>query len=418
LSQVDYYLDGALVVPDSEWGQVDVQYNPTELQGAVFLNIVTDPDVVTADSSVVGSQTDGGNWLVQNLPLTPSSDPDVTSFRSVGFFDLASAFGTERGVDLGGRQLPVHVSVTTEPLVDPQPIGEVIIAQIAVAPTQDLINSGVPTTDATLNPPPPDPFAWIEPFLPEILLRDGMPNVVQETNFCGPGSAANSLHWLDEENEDINLEDSVEETQDELADNMGNDNNGNWDDAEVEGKLKYIADHDLPIEVHYTGGEKLPTSGDYTSPDGHGTARNDGAITWEWIEEELDKGQDIEIMTGSHWVVLDGYLDLGFVHLLRYRDDPYQNGDATTDEQKDDIESRHVWTYFDSEGNTNIGNGEEEVLAAVAESPIEDEETASVSPPPSDTWLSTPTQPDFELRAQITPAFGPVIFGTLEGFAD
>lgn len=411
LSQVDYYLHGELVVPSSEWGQVDVQYDAAELQELVFLNIVTDSGMVALSSSAAGRQTEGGRWLVQNLPLTPSSAPDAASFRSVGFFDLASAFGTERGVDLGGRQIPLHVFLTAEPLVDPQPSGEPVIVQIASAPTRDLINSGVPSFPMVLNPPVPEPVAWIGPFLPEVLTRDGMPNVVQESHFCGPGSAANSLHWLDAENENVDLADTLEQTQDELADNMDNNNDGNWDDAQVEGKLEYIDDHGLPIEVHYTGGEMLPSPGNYTSPDGHGTARNDGAITWDWIEQELDRGQDIEIMTASHWVVLDGYLDLGGVHLLRYRDDPYQNGDDTTEAQEDDIESRRVWTYFDSDGNTNIGNGEEEVLAAVAESPTEE---MVVLPPPSDDWLQTPEQPDFEFQARITPPFGPVILGARE----
>ncbi len=195
-----------------------------------------------------------------------------------------------------------------------------------------------------------------------------MPNVVQEKNFCGPGAAANSFHWLADQ-DGINLGQTLVETQSELAGNMGNNNDGNWDDTEVQGKLKYIEDHDLPYEVHYTGGNKLPTDSDYVDPNGNGTARNDGAITIDWLQNELEEGQDIELMTNTHWVVLESLVHWDDIFLLSYRDDPFQHGEDTTPDEEADIDSRHMWTLFDPDTlMINIGNGPEVLQAAVAES--------------------------------------------------
>jgi hypothetical protein len=52
-------------------------------------------------------------------------------------------------------------------------------------------------------------------------------------------------------------------------------------------------------------------SGNYNSPNGEGSARNDGGVTWDWIENEMANGQDVEIMTGTHWVVVEGTVSYG-----------------------------------------------------------------------------------------------------------
>ncbi|NOX08644.1 MAG: hypothetical protein GXP22_04005, partial [Gammaproteobacteria bacterium] len=188
----------------------------------------------------------------------------------------------------------------------------------------------------------------------------------------------NSLQWLNAEN-NLGISDTLEQTQTKLAVGMGNNNNGNWDDTEVQGKLKYIADNNLDLEVHYVGGEKLPGlgAGDYVDPNGNGTVRNDGAITWEWIMAEMKKGQDIELMTSTHWVVLEGVLSFGNIRMFSYRDDNYQHGAATTVAERAKLDDRHTWSYF-TDGQVNIGNGNEVLLSAVAESPV---------PVPAGVWL-------------------------------
>lgn len=345
--QVDYYQDGKLSVPNSEWGQFTVSYNQDgSLQ---WLNIV---------NTHVGSSLSDG-WIIQNHPLLPSGLTNTASFVSSSYFDLS----VSRDTDLAGQPLDYYYTITDVPLGSRPATG--MAGTQLIGSSQNIINSGVPSGDVTLNSPQPSEYDW-RLFLPEfdVTWHKGMPNVIQQLNWCGPGAAANSLHWLD-----VSIQQTLEDTMIELAGDMNNRNDGNWDDAEVSGKLAYIDRYGLPLEVHYAGGEKLPLMSDYVDPNGNGSARNDGKLTTEWLAAELARGQDIELMTRTHWVVLEGIIRVGDFALLSYRDDPFQHGDLTTPEEEDVINSRHVWTTFYN-GKTNIGNGTETALAAVAESPV------------------------------------------------
>lgn len=355
-NQVDYTLGGAPIVVDSEWGEFGVTYD----QGSSmqWINVVANPTSPSA------------SWIVQNHPLAPSSLTGTTSFSSVGYFDL----GVPRGANVSS--LDVLVQIGASPLTVAPSTGT--IETVPVGTVQNIINSGVPSGLSVLNPPVTNPIGWspLDQSL-DTNWHNGMPNVTQEQNFCGPGAATNSLQWLNDQH-DLGLTQTLSDTQTELAGNMNNNNDGNWDDAEVQGKLQYIAEHGLPIEVHYVGGVMLPTDDrNFEDPNDNGTARNDGAVTWAWLQQEMEKGQDIELMTNTHWVVMEGLISWDDVHLFSYRDDPFQKGAATTANQQQTIDDRHVWTYF-SDGKVNIGNGEETLQAAVAE---------SVYPEPGSAWL-------------------------------
>ncbi len=362
LSQVDYYNSGVATDADSDWGQIDLVYTtPTQLE---FLNIVANPG------------TPGETWLVQNHPLLPTSYTATTEFTSTSFFDLGAGFGSVGIGDVTGSSLAFESWTDVAPWDNTAPMPFTTQSgSSAIGRSQDIVNSGVPSGVTTLNAPVSSGINWNVPFLGiDIRFNKDMPNVVQEKNFCGPGSATNSLHWLANNSSNITIADTLGQTQTTLAGLMGNTNIGNWDDTMVEGKLKYIKDNNLPIEVHYAGGKKLPTNGDYTSPNGNGKAKRNGNLTWAWLKAEMDKGQDIELMTGSHWVVLSGYITWDGIHLIQYRDDPYQHGAATTNAEKAVIAKRYSWTYFFEEANgdvfVNIGSGREKLLTAVAESEI------------------------------------------------
>ena len=361
LNQVDYYQDGSLSEANSEWGQVNVQYTPGSTLR--WFNVVQNPGTVNE------------RWIVQNHPLLPASETGQTSFTSTVFFD----WDVSRGTDISGSSVDVFATTSSTPYTSAPTLGVGdAVETVMIGGTQDIINDGVPSTITSLNPGALMSVPWTVPLPTEIKIvhHEGMPNVIQEMNFCGPGAAANSLLWLHDQN-DIGLTDTLEEVQSALASAMGNNHDGNWDDAEVQGKLKYIADNDLNLEVHYTGGEKLPTSGNYVDPNGNGAARNDGAISWEWIVDQMMMGQDIELMTATHWVVLETVIGWGDVRIVCYRDDPYQNGGATTAEQEEEISNRRVCTTYDAEENKiNIGNGIETLKAAVAESPVPEPGTA------------------------------------------
>lgn len=348
IDQIDYYQDGSLAVANSEWAELTVDFTPSS--SFQYLNVVIDPG------------TSNERWAVQNMILAPSSLVGSGPFSTTVQLDL----GVARGTDIGS--LNIGYSFSNDASGAP---GALTNARVDVGNTSNIVNSGVPSGAVgagALNAGSTPLFPWGgAPVLSDLTWHDKMPNVVQETNYCGPGSAANSLHWLNTIN-NFGLTQSLTDTMKELAPTMGNNHDGNWDGEEVQGKLKFIRDHNLGVEVHYVGGETLPTVGNYTDPNGNGAARNDGAVTWDWLVNEMRKGQDIEIMTRTHWVVVEGTFSFAGVNLLMYRDDPFQHGAATTAAEKDKINSRHVLTYFDN-GFSNIGNGREKLLAMVAESP-------------------------------------------------
>lgn len=345
IDQIDYYENGSLAVANSEWGEITVDFAPSS--DFQYLNVVIDPG------------TSSERWAVQNMILAPTSLVGPSTFSTTMQLDL----GVARGTDLSS----LNIGYSFSNVASGAP-GALTNATVGVGTTSNIVNSGVPSGVTALNPGSTPLFPWGgAPMLSDLSWHDKMPNVVQEKKYCGPGSAANSLHWLNSVN-NFGLTQSLTDTMKEMAPTMGNDHDGNWDAEEVQGKLKFIRDHNLGIEVHYVGGNTLPTAGNYTDPNGNGSARNDGAITWDWLVKEMKKGQDIEVMTATHWVVIEGVFSFGGVNLLMYRDDPFQHGTATTDAEKAKIASRHVLTYFDN-GFANIGNGREKVLAMVAESP-------------------------------------------------
>jgi hypothetical protein len=332
-NQVNFFQNGSLAVPNSEWGEFNIAYDQgSNLQ---WVNVVANPG------------TPNARWIVQNHPLLPTNLTGTGHFTSAGYFDLGVPRGTPvSSVNIG--QVITSTPVTAAPTVFDA------TGTFGLGPAQNIINSGVPSGVMTLGSPDNGNLNWNAPFTGLTAnWHADMPNVTQELNWCGPGAAANSLQWLNDQN-NLGLAQTLLQTQTELAANMMNDHDGNWDDAEAQGKEQFISDHGLPLEVHHAGGVKLPRN----TP-----------LTWDWIESEMARGQDVEFMTNTHWVVVEGILSWGDIHLLSYRDDPFQHGAATTAEEQDVIDDRHIWTYF-QDGFTNIGNGREVLQAAVAESPV------------------------------------------------
>ncbi len=330
-NQVDFFQNGAKVISNSEWGQFDIAYNQgSSLQ---WINVVANPG------------TPNASWIVQNHPLLPTGLTGTSQFTSVSYFDL----GTPRGTPVSS--LNIGYAIMSAPATATPTMFDAT-GSFSLGSAQNIVNSGVPSGVTTQGAPDNGNLNWNVPFAGlNSNWHAGMPNVTQETNWCGPGAAANSLHWLNDQNI-LGLNQTLLQTQAELAANMMNHHDGNWDDEEVKGKEKFIADHNLPLEVHYAGGVMLP---------------GNTPLTWEWIESEMAKGQDVEFMTDTHWVVVEGLLSWGDIHLFSYRDDPFQHGMATTAAEQGVINDRHVWTYF-QQGFVNIGNGQETLQTAVAES--------------------------------------------------
>jgi len=339
--QVNFFQGGSPAIPDSEWGEFDIAYDQSS--SLQWINVVANPG------------TPNARWIVQNHPLLPTGLTGTSQFNSTSYFDL----GTPRGTPVSS--LNVGYAITSAPATGIPTVFDAT-GSFNLGSAQNIINSGVPSGVTTLGAPANGNLNWNVPFTG--LTADwhaDVPNVTQEENWCGPGAATNSLHWLNDQN-NLGLNQTLLQTQTELAANMMNNHDGNWDDKEVQGKQQFVSDHDLPLEVHYAGGVMLP---------------NNTPLTWDWIESQMAQGQDVEFMTNTHWVVVEGLLSWDNIHLFSYRDDPYQHGTATTAAEQDVIDDRHVWTYFQN-GFVNIGNGQETLQTAVAESVPE--------PPPFFLW--------------------------------
>src|SRR6185312_14556700 len=267
-NQVDFFQNGGLVIPNSEWGEFDIAYDQgSSLQ---WINIVANPG------------TPNARWIVQNHPLLPTGLTGSSQFTSASYFDL----GTPRGTPVSS--LDVGYAITSAPATG-APTAFDATGSFNIGSAQNIINSGVPSGDTAQGAPDNGNLNWNVPFTGLTAnWHTDVPNVTQEENWCGPGAATNSLHWLSDQN-NLGLTQTLLQTQTELAANMMNNHDGNWDDAEAQGKEQFISDHGLPLEVHYAGGVKLP---------------NNTPLTWDWIESEMAKGQDVEFMTNTHWVVV------------------------------------------------------------------------------------------------------------------
>lgn len=324
-SQVDFFFNGSLVQLYSNWGESTTEFIPGD--NLAFIN-------------VVANASGPNEWIIQNLPLFPSSlvSSDNMSFST--YFDLG-LLGVTNGV-----QIPSLYYAFTQSDTPANSTPDVVPTLLApVGRDSALTNSGVPSGETGLGSPPAAiVYNFTKPVNIVFSFHKDMPNCIQGAGQCGPGSAANSLQWLAQENNWPLKNRNIQDTLRELVADMGCDHKGAWDDKFADGKLAFAAAHGLNIDNHYAGGSSLPREGNYRD-----VVINDGKVSWNYIKQEFDKGEDVEIMTDHHWVVLEGYVSFDNVHMVEYRDDPYQLGDATNETQKEEIAKRHVWTTFDQD---------------------------------------------------------------------
>ncbi|MFC2139467.1 T9SS type A sorting domain-containing protein [Bacteroidota bacterium] len=301
-------------------------------------------------------------WIIQNvpLPITPEifSEPLISIWYE--FYDSR--------IPIPG-ELWFGFSVTAEPIdltlpvlhgdLPPEWYQSVVVLDETIWGGNDLTGQDyieIPTT-----PSVPQPEGIIIHENPGQNDASGMPDITQQTNECGPTSAANSLIWLAKNNG--------------FADKLPQDGNGNIDQDQLildlmeactgsrtrpfggltgdqlyDGKVKYAQENNLPIYVH----------------GGNTNASATGASSIDFIMEELLKGQDVELLvwwpvSGGHWVTVTGFGIVDGKWVL-YVHDP---DDGKT--------GKAVWTLeTDIEGNFsgNFSSPDCEAAWAVAESPL------------------------------------------------
>lgn len=194
-----------------------------------------------------------------------------------------------------------------------------------------------------------------------------------DQNACGPASATNSLGWLDSAYNEIVLPGSERKILEELSKLMKRPRNGGVSiENFIQGKLDFIEEHKLPINVKF---QSSFLTNDVTSSSGQTYARNDNKSdypTWEWLAEQMKAGEDVEMMyywfDGEIWhghaVVVTGVEENedGSKKSVKFKHDVRQ-GWAGGTKQEDES------TYIDSYGRMILRCRGAFIGNAVAESP-------------------------------------------------
>lgn len=328
--QVDWFGSQAPVVSFSEWGKFSVTITPdTQVE---YINVLAN----TGGSDV---------WIVKNLPSLPSGvDPTTQRFSTLFDFGL---LGVTRGFDL----LTLDYLITIDAVPRTSAPGAGSMTSISVGSvvrdaegkgTGPFKNPGAPADLTSLN------FTFL--FL-EFNWEFNIPNVdldsstyPDDLNGCGPAAAANSLKWLGAPGD-------VGTIFEDISDDMGRVGGDGVDDDEfLDGKLKYINDEGLNINVKFMddslGGSDY-TTGDECETDAQCTAPSEC------------------LASSGHWVTVAGSIDLGLVQGIWTKDDGDQENAGGT-------ETTFSWLRTRADGYLEAtGYGRNKVDIVVSESPID-----------------------------------------------
>ncbi|MBZ0199625.1 MAG: T9SS type A sorting domain-containing protein [Ignavibacteriaceae bacterium] len=117
-----------------------------------------------------------------------------------------------------------------------------------------------------------------------------------DKNACAPASASNSLIWLSQTFNGINIPFSHRDLLDSLSRYMGRAANSGVDIKDfIEGKLRFIKSHNLPIQIKFQSDH---ITGDINIPGGISARNmNDGKYpTWNFLKKEIADSEDVELM--------------------------------------------------------------------------------------------------------------------------
>lgn len=308
--QIDWFPGVPIAdTPNSVWGHVTIDFIP---------------DVETRYINIVANDNSGGadQWIVQNL-LISSGLIEPNPFPLSTTFDLGLIGGVD-GVDF--TDLEFYITDDSNPAASmPAPIDP----PVPNTPVGDRVFvTGGYTVGAPAPPGPPQAPAAPGAQVPEIdIKRINVPNIESATNQCAPAAVANSFEWLSDY-WDLGLTDNANTIVNDLDTAMGRAANQTIGPASIiSGKLKYVKDNKLPVNVHF---QSSILSADVT--EGEETAKFDGGPpTWEYIKKQIELGQDVEIGYirdggGGHFVTVTGvYQKKDGTKGIHFQDDTDQN---------------------------------------------------------------------------------------------
>lgn len=293
---------------------------------------------VSTCSGFINATDSGGNWIVRNLP--------VESLFSVDNLSLTTRIdlGTADGVVRTGGSMSLHVEFNTAPT---QVFASGPASLFSLSSTNSNISiGGVGDSLVTgyLNKPNPNAIIFGGGLVtPENTFSDfqkGHNNVEAALNQCAPAAVANSLDWLrgsqglpvpDPNNLGLKGDNTLVGKLDTAMDRIvTGPSMGGCDGAvpeamgatarqlgcgvwPLDGKLKYIADNHLGLEVNhqgdpanqtFTGGPRAagPNPDDVVL-DGNANVTRNGVtsngrgrtVTWDFIDSEIKRGEDVEL---------------------------------------------------------------------------------------------------------------------------
>ena len=375
----------ALPLPGIFFEQVDFEVADTLQENTITGRLTVDVPLllssIPADSGFINVETDLG-WVIQNLKVEGTGK--VTTYFQISELPGVDVLELLAGVDFSVTPLPNYNN--------PQ--------RASYAPVGNFIRNtgGFENTALTLPPSPILPgIIFFPPLGPsERHTQPNASNVQAANDQCFPMGIANSLQYLEDRyglpvphvhapglKGDSTLVGQLDSLSNRNVTNRST-GDGIGFTGMMEGKFKYMKDNNLKGKVitkhqgHAAGGH----NGDYESS---GTTSKDesvnGRVTFEWICNELKKGEDVEL----------GYrADAGWGHIVRVFECGktlgvpwlgYVHDANQTDSDPQDtlgLETTRVWAVdLDGDSVMNFGSANLEVRLVVSESADTDRDSVT-----------------------------------------
>lgn len=363
-SQVDFTFPNAKL-KNSDWGRLEVdviQFTKIHEIKKGFLNIYTE-----------------AGWAVQNQLIDTESKMNKITF----YFDL----GVKRGTNV--TTLSAHLRFTKRPV---SKFKDDKRMNYTVKSVKFNATGIKPLKKASISRPPK-----IVDFGVGLLTFDftkpnqSGENVECAVNQCFPMSIANSLQYLENRYDTIDVphnhqlglygDNTLVGQLDHYASRVTSSRSsgsGVWFVPMMQGKFQYLSNNSLAdklIHKHqdygYGGtGNQLPT-GDFTHA---GITSKDesvgGKVTFDWLHQQLKNCEDVEVVVkwgwgGGHAVRVFGCGQTLGVPWIRYKHDREQSDDTTG------LEEVQIYVNdMDGDGTLNFGSIDDEIVFALAESPV------------------------------------------------
>ena len=293
-------------------GRVMVLYDKDPEPG--YLNI----------SAAIPGLTPEPQWIVRNFIMT-----DMTMGppqEEVAYNFPLSVLGMEPGMPC--PEIQYGFSLNPFPFSDEEGAAWALTAPLdqMALPLEMSVERprGVTLMDSTVvDSIPTEPDFWYTHFLaPGLTLNETMIGCqmhnmpldstarANDWNGCVPASCTNSLHWLKDQNSNVDFPGDENQTFRELSNLMNRLHKQGVSTTDmVRAKLDFIEAHNLPIQVKF---QNYFHDGNITSSSGYSTAGDSlaGPVhtlpTKDWLFSEARDKEDVEVIFGYWYQAADG----------------------------------------------------------------------------------------------------------------